>query len=124
MDMKELKEYFGSAYKFEKATGLSHASWTDWRNKGYIPLSAQAKIENFTAGKLKAVLEHTEEGNYQPFDRVKALMNRTKRAYIEKSIKDAVVKLRNLIGSTECVIEVEEIFNECLSALKKGVGNE
>ena len=57
MTLEDIIEYFGSGYRFERATGLSHTNLIHWRKRGYIPLVSQRKIEERTEGALKVRLE-------------------------------------------------------------------
>lgn len=57
MTIIEMYKYFGSAYAFNKATGMSATSLSNWKRIGYIPIRSQAKIEQLTNGGLKARFE-------------------------------------------------------------------
>lgn len=57
MTLKECEEYFGSKYQIAKQCGISKSVPYDWRNKGFIPINAQIKIERITKGALKASIE-------------------------------------------------------------------
>lgn len=57
MTVEEVLEYFGSGYKFEQMTKLSHSNLVLWRRQGYIPLRSQRMLEKFSAGTLQVRLE-------------------------------------------------------------------
>lgn len=61
MTIDDIKNYFGTGYRFSKMTGMSHSTWTNWMNKGCIPIESQVKVQKITQGKLKADLRHVEE---------------------------------------------------------------
>lgn len=54
MTINDLKEYYGSGYRFNKDTHMSASSFMNWNNRGYIPWGSQLIIERLTEGKLKA----------------------------------------------------------------------
>jgi hypothetical protein len=54
MKPTDVKEHFGTAYKFYKATGMSPANLGNWLKWGFVPIKSQYKIEDATNGKLKA----------------------------------------------------------------------
>lgn len=54
MSIDEAIKYFGNGNKLCNALGLSRANITDWRNKGYIPMIQQLRLEKLTSGELKA----------------------------------------------------------------------
>jgi hypothetical protein len=53
MTFEELREHYGTGYKFSKETGMSASSWRNWKKWGYIPIESQLKIQKMTQGKLK-----------------------------------------------------------------------
>lgn len=57
MTIEEVLKYYGSAYRFGKVTGMSHANVSNWKKNGFIPIETQIKIEALTNGALKARLE-------------------------------------------------------------------
>ena len=57
MTIEEIEKYFGSLYAVYKECGFSAASPYHWKKKGYIPASAQLKIERITNGSLRASLD-------------------------------------------------------------------
>ncbi len=58
MTLDDLKNEFGTSYKFSMRTGMSHVNWVHWFNRyGYIPIESQRKIELITNGVLKASLD-------------------------------------------------------------------
>lgn len=54
MKIKDVREYFGTTYKFNKKTGMSCSSLLNWEKWGYIPIVSQYKLEKLTKGDLKA----------------------------------------------------------------------
>jgi len=58
MTFEEVYGYFGSGYRLQKDTGMSHSNFQNWRERGYIPIMMQIRIEKATKGKLKASLSH------------------------------------------------------------------
>ncbi len=54
MNPEDVKDYYGSLYKFNNDTGMSASSLGNWLRWGYVPESAQLKIERLTSGKLKS----------------------------------------------------------------------
>lgn len=60
MTFEEVSKYYGSGYNFHKQTGMSHANFISWRNKGYVPIHTQIKLEKMTNGSLKASLDHMQ----------------------------------------------------------------
>ena len=61
MKLSEVAAHYGSAYRFNKETGLAHTNWNRWRRIGYIPMESQRRIEFATNGLLKATWEDSEE---------------------------------------------------------------
>lgn len=57
MKLEEIKEYFGSTYKFEKQTGMSLGNMNNWEKNGYVTTKAQLFLEILTDGELKASIE-------------------------------------------------------------------
>ena len=53
MGIEEAVNYFGSGNKLCKALGLARQNLTEWRQKGYIPLFQQYRIERLTQSQLK-----------------------------------------------------------------------
>ena len=58
MTIYELKNYYKSSYAFAQATKMSHSSYQNWCEWGFIPIMSQMRIELLTLGKLKADLKH------------------------------------------------------------------
>ena len=58
MTFDEVKNHFGTAYRFKVLTGMSHSNFKQWSERGYIPIETQLKIEMLTKGLLKADLSH------------------------------------------------------------------
>lgn len=56
MTYDEIKEYFGTSYRFQEKTGFSHANYYAWRKQGYVPIKMQLLLEDYTQGFLKASL--------------------------------------------------------------------
>ena len=63
MTLDEIKQFFGTSYNFNLATGWSHTCYINWARKGYVPIKSQMKLEAFTMGKLKASLTDLGEKN-------------------------------------------------------------
>lgn len=63
MTLDEVKEFFGSSYKFHLLTGWTHSCYNNWSKKGYIPIKSQFKLEQFTNGQLKARIEDLRYNN-------------------------------------------------------------
>jgi len=61
MTFEDLKKHFGNGNRFEIETGLSHVNWFNWKNRGFIPIKSQMKLERITKGKLIANLSHVLE---------------------------------------------------------------
>lgn len=58
MTLNEVKQFFGTGYKFQKLTGMCHDNYRHWEKKGYVPIETQLRLEKFTKGALKASFEH------------------------------------------------------------------
>lgn len=56
MTLEDVKKYYKSGYKFYKQTGMHHSNLCNWREKGFIPIKSQMRLEELTKGKLKASL--------------------------------------------------------------------
>ena len=54
MTLDEVKNYYGTTYKFTKLTGFNSSSWAIWGRKVYIPVRAQLKLELMTGRGLIA----------------------------------------------------------------------
>ena len=54
MTFDEVIDYYGNQTKACEAIGLSRASFSEWRKKGYIPLLSQIRFEQLTNGALQA----------------------------------------------------------------------
>ena len=54
MNLQDIINEYGTSYQFEKITGMSHASFLNWKKKGYIPFRTQVLLERMTEGRLKA----------------------------------------------------------------------
>ncbi len=53
MKPQEVKQYYGSGYKFWKITKMAQATLGNWIRWGYVPEAAQYKLERLTKGELK-----------------------------------------------------------------------
>lgn len=60
MTLDEIKSFFGNAYRFSKATGMSCSNYNLWRDKGFIPMRSQVKLESLSGGELKAQIKDGE----------------------------------------------------------------
>lgn len=58
MTIDEVYNFFGSARGMERKIGISHASMKNWRDRGYIPIETQVRIQQLTEDMLKADLSH------------------------------------------------------------------
>lgn len=54
MTVDEVKQYFGTSYRFSMITGFAHTNFSNWTKKGYIPYLTQKRLEEFTNGILIA----------------------------------------------------------------------
>ena len=53
MTPDEVKKYYKNGYLFNKATGMSAATFGNWMKWGFIPEVSQYKLEQLTGGALK-----------------------------------------------------------------------
>lgn len=53
MKPKDVKQFYGSQYNFNKVTGMSQATLGNWLRWGYIPEDSQYRLERLTNGELK-----------------------------------------------------------------------
>jgi hypothetical protein len=53
MTLKEVYEYFGSAYKIALTLGITNAAIYGWNQRGRVPYLQQKKLEKLTKGALK-----------------------------------------------------------------------
>jgi|HubBroStandDraft_2_1064218.scaffolds.fasta_scaffold254810_2 hypothetical protein len=53
MTPQEVLTYYGSQYKFQKETRMSHTSLGNWMKWGFVPENSQYKLERLTKGQLK-----------------------------------------------------------------------
>lgn len=58
MKIEDVMVYFGSARNMERKIRISHSSMTNWRERGYIPIETQVRIQRLTEDMLKADLSH------------------------------------------------------------------
>jgi DNA-binding transcriptional regulator Cro len=58
MKIEDVMMYFGSARGMERKIGISHASMKNWRDRGYIPIETQVRIQRLTEDALMADLSH------------------------------------------------------------------
>lgn len=61
MTLDDIKDFFGSSYRFCKDTGMSHTNYVKWKRVGYVPILTQNRIEQITKGKLKADFKDAEK---------------------------------------------------------------
>jgi hypothetical protein len=61
MTIKELQDYYKTAYRFRKETGISSPTFRNWIKWGYVPFRSQLLIERITQGRFKA--EEIKEPN-------------------------------------------------------------
>lgn len=54
MTPREVLDFYGTKYRFNKETGMSCANLLNWERKGKIPYAAQLKIQILSNEKLKA----------------------------------------------------------------------
>jgi hypothetical protein len=62
MTIDEVKNYFGTWYRYEALTGSTHSNHLYWKRIGYIPILTQNKLEKLTEGALKARYHDGEGG--------------------------------------------------------------
>lgn len=53
MKMSDVINYFGTQKKACEAIGTPRASFTEWKDKGYLPFSVQARFYIVTGGELE-----------------------------------------------------------------------
>lgn len=58
MKIEDVLMYFGTARNMERKIRISHSSMTNWRERGYIPIETQVRIQRLTQDALKADLLH------------------------------------------------------------------
>lgn len=51
---EQVKQHYGTLYRFNKETKMSCNSLANWLKWGYIPLLSQIKLEALTHGQLKS----------------------------------------------------------------------
>jgi|FreactTroBogLake_1042271.scaffolds.fasta_scaffold50185_2 hypothetical protein len=61
MTPEDVKNYYGSTYRFQKSTGMNATTLHQWLRKGYIPLNAQASLQILTNGALIAEIKKPME---------------------------------------------------------------
>ena len=61
MTIDEIKNKYGSMYKFFKEVGLSQGYYTQFKRLGFIPIKTQERIELLTNGNLKANYAHCKQ---------------------------------------------------------------
>ena len=59
MTYDEVIKYFGNKYRASKSLGFSVSTPYSWKDRGFIPMESQERIEKLTGGQLKADYEHT-----------------------------------------------------------------
>ena len=60
MTTDDVMKFFGSARNMNRVIGLSTSSMRNWKDRGYIPIETQLRIEELTGGKLRANLRHSK----------------------------------------------------------------
>ena len=58
MTVDDVIAYFGSLYKVRDKTDFSMRTAYNWRERGFIPIKSQIRLEKITKGALKADLSH------------------------------------------------------------------
>ncbi len=53
MTIEDVLRHFGTCYRVAKDVGFAQNTPRNWRKIGYIPIDAQARIQEFTNGILK-----------------------------------------------------------------------
>lgn len=53
MTPNDVKEFYKSAYRFHKDTGMSASTLLNWIKWGFVPENAQYKLERITDGALQ-----------------------------------------------------------------------
>ncbi|MBP6354093.1 MAG: hypothetical protein KA318_00185 [Nitrosomonas sp.] len=114
MTIDQAISHFGSASELCRALGIPLQNYTHWKNRGYIPLVAQYKIEKITNKKLKASEADTKK-NINKTNKKKLIT----KELAEASLSEFVSKLNylsrkygiKLRGSDEDIIYLE--FIEC-----------
>lgn len=54
MTLDEVLKYYENAYRMQMITNIARTNVNHWRKIGYIPITAQFRIEKLTNGQLKA----------------------------------------------------------------------
>lgn len=54
MTPEDVKGFYKSCYRFNKETGMAHASLQNWLKWGFVPECSQYKLERLSGGKLRA----------------------------------------------------------------------
>ena len=57
MSIEEAINFYGTCSKLCRALGIQRQNITYWKRKGYVPLFQQYRLQELSAGKLKAGLE-------------------------------------------------------------------
>lgn len=60
MSPADVKEYFKTAYNFNKITSMSNNSLHNWIKWGFVPFLSQKKLERLTEGQLVAEWDDRE----------------------------------------------------------------
>lgn len=66
MTIDDVYNHYKSGRQMQIKTGLSHSNFQNWRERGYIPIATQMKIERLTDGALKADLSHCKKEEELP----------------------------------------------------------
>ncbi len=59
MTLDDVKAYYKTSYNFEESTGMSHANFNNWEERGYIPLFTQYRLQRMTNGALRVSQDDT-----------------------------------------------------------------
>lgn len=60
MTPENVRDYYGTRYKFNKITSMSENSLHNWLKSGHVPFISQKRLERLTKGDLKAVWDDKE----------------------------------------------------------------
>lgn len=62
MTVDDVRKYYVNGFRMSKKHGFSPRLLNEWRDKGYVPIVSQMRIERLTDGELKADLSHCPRG--------------------------------------------------------------
>lgn len=57
MTLEDLVAHYHDHNEFSRLTGMSKMSWFNWKNKGYIPIKSQYRLQKLTDGALQVNFE-------------------------------------------------------------------